>query len=279
MIRATFFIAVLLFVSALVCAQKQYNGWPELAPNNVQHSGRFVVNNNTGKALFYYMTESDQPSNKLVIWLQGGPGCSSMSGLLFENEGPVTMENGVLEPSKGSWTKFANMIWLDQPCGVGFSTCGTGPADTNTAEAAEDFYEFLQRFMDYYPQYRNMELFVSAESFGGTWGPTLAYRIYEANHGLKPQGKYKINLVGISLGDGLTSPSHQYPQYPNLAYHWCKSVKGEPCVSEAVYNKMKADLPKCLELIEACTVLNQTETCDQATSFCNAAEGIDEKEK
>lgn len=274
-------VASLLFVSSFAFAQQpqQYAGYPPVAPNQVQHSGRFVVNNKTGKALFYWFIDTTNDINlpeadiPITVWLSGGPGCAS-GGLatFFENQAPMVINKatGALEPSKGPFTAFSRMIWLDSPCGVGYSTCGTGPADTTTEEAADDFYAFLQAFMEHFPQYSSSRVGISAESFGGTWAPTFAYRIFEANRGTKPMGKYRINLYGIEIGNGLTDPTYQYPQYSHLAYEWCKVVKGEPCVTYEQYQQMRADLPACIELIAQCTKNNVTAVCDTATSYCNA---------
>jgi carboxypeptidase D len=63
----------------------------------------------------------------LVVWINGGPGSSSMFGLFLEN-GPIrvsrtgtTMDDFVVNPSYGSWGDIADIVFLDQPVGTGFS--------------------------------------------------------------------------------------------------------------------------------------------------------------
>merc|ERR1719456_1262800 len=91
-------------------------------PSVKQHSGYFSVGGS--KKYFYWLFESrsDPANDPTVMWLAGGPGCSSMTGLLFEN-GPCSVDaNGsstILNPY--SWNARANVMWVDQPPGTGFS--------------------------------------------------------------------------------------------------------------------------------------------------------------
>ncbi|RZB68288.1 Serine carboxypeptidase-like 45, partial [Glycine soja] len=74
-------------------------------------------------ALFYYFAESeiDPASKPLVLWLNGGPGCSSIGvSALSENE-PFRRNGEVLIKNEYNWNKETNMLYLDTPVGVGFS--------------------------------------------------------------------------------------------------------------------------------------------------------------
>ena len=131
-----------------------------------------------------------------MVFFSGGPSCSSMMSLLDET-GPmlVNRDTGVLEENPWSWTGFADMLYIDSPCGVGFSTCGTAPAEHHDFQVAEDFFNFMQELYEYYPQYRDKKLFLASESFGGVWAPVVAYTIVKAQ--LSGRGKYPINFQGF----------------------------------------------------------------------------------
>ncbi|KAJ4886408.1 hypothetical protein Rs2_26156 [Raphanus sativus] len=87
--------------------------------------------------LFYYFikSENDPKTDPLLVWLTGGPGCSSFSGLVYES-GPLAFKvetyNGSvpsLVSTTYSWTKVANIIYLDQPVGAGYSYSRNPHAD------------------------------------------------------------------------------------------------------------------------------------------------------
>merc|ERR1711935_857510 len=133
------------------------------------------------KSYFFWLLESrSNPStDPLVIWLTGGPGCSSQLALFAEN-GPCSVnENGdgtILKES--SWTNKANVIWVDQPAGAGFSS---GIWDYNENGVAIDFYAFLQGFYKELPQYKNHSLYITGESYAGHYVPAISHHIWEMN--------------------------------------------------------------------------------------------------
>ena len=98
-----------------------------------------------GVKYFFWMFESrSKPStDPLVLWLTGGPGCSSQLALLAEN-GPCNMaKNGTgTEKNPYSWTSNANVIWVDQPAATGFST-GL-PLVHDEDGVASNMYNFMQ---------------------------------------------------------------------------------------------------------------------------------------
>ena len=124
------------------------------------------------KHLFFWMFEKrnqhqveDQASIPFVVWLTGGPGCSSTLALLTEN-GPCSVnEDGeTTSVNPHSWTETAHVLWLDQPAGVGFSY--GKETDSHEAMVTEDAYYFLQGFMQTYPQYADSPLYIVGESVG-----------------------------------------------------------------------------------------------------------------
>jgi len=180
-------------------------------PSVKQHSGYFTFGKDK-KQYFFWMFESrnDPANDPTVMWLSGGPGCSSMTGLLFEN-GPcqVTADGKSTTLNPYSWTTKANVMWIDQPPGTGFSK---GKWDFGEDGVAEDMYQFLQVFFKAKPEY-NKKFFVTGESYAGHYIPAVTHRIFTGNSELQ-EGDIKIDLKGMGIGNGLTDPSEQYKWYP-----------------------------------------------------------------
>jgi carboxypeptidase C (cathepsin A) len=144
----------------------------------------------TGKAtkapgqLHYWLIESekDPTTDPLVLWLNGGPGSSSLIGLLEENS-PITLNDKSLQnKTKGipqvfhnpyAWTQEANMLWLESPKGVGFSYCDDQPCINNDTTTAIDAHEFLVNFIDAYPEFSNSDFYITGESYAGVYIPML----------------------------------------------------------------------------------------------------------
>ncbi|KDO33082.1 hypothetical protein SPRG_01896 [Saprolegnia parasitica CBS 223.65] len=230
-----------------------------------QLSGYFKIDGSKSKNYFYWFFESrDAPKDDpVIIWLTGGPGCSSMLALLGEN-GPCSVNDDLsLKRNPYSWNAKANIMWIDQPAGVGFSYGDKSEYDTDETMVGNDMYHFLQAFFAAHPEYASNAFYVFGESYAGHYVPAVAHRIYSGN---KEGSSPKINLKGIGIGNGLTSPEVQYQYYPEMAYHNTYGVKAVP---EAVYKTMKAAVPKCTQLIELCQKTKVA--CLVAQVFCNAA--------
>jgi hypothetical protein len=183
-------------------------------------------------------------------------------------------ENGpCLVPEKGAdrgkavfnpyaWNSNATVVWLDQPAGVGFSW-GT-ENDKDEAGAAKDAYAFLQAFFKAHTALQALPFFVVGESYGGHYTPALTYAISQGN---KVPGNPRINLKGVGVGNGLTVPLAQYPEYSTMAYNFTMEKLGKPVITLDVYKQMQAELKVCLPAIAACG--NDTAVCALAQSICN----------
>ncbi|CAI9113732.1 OLC1v1014392C1 [Oldenlandia corymbosa var. corymbosa] len=165
-----------------------------------QFSGYVTVDDKKGKALFYYFVEAeiDCVSKPLVLWLNGGPGCSSLGVGAFSENGPFRPNGQVLVRNEYSWNREANMLYLETPVGVGFSysTDPSGYDAVSDAITARDNLVFLQRWFLKFPQYRSRDLFITGESYAGHYIPQLAELMIQFNK------KEKLfNLKGIALGN------------------------------------------------------------------------------
>ncbi|MCJ1364715.1 hypothetical protein MMC16_003831 [Acarospora aff. strigata] len=150
----------------------------------------------TQDELFFWLFAAECPksSNNLIIWLNGGPGCSSLQGLTSEN-GPLSFAGNATHPMKNpySWTKFGYMLFIDQPVGTGYST---GPNQTtDNAEAAEDFCNWLKAFYARFPGLKSKNTYIMGESYAGVYIPYFAARIL-ADKDLN------VTLKALAIGDG-----------------------------------------------------------------------------
>jgi cathepsin A (carboxypeptidase C) len=217
-------------------------------PTVKQHSGYFTFGKDK-KQYFFWMFESrsDPANDPTVMWLTGGPGCSSMTGLLFEN-GPckVSADGKSTVPNPYSWTTKANVMWVDQPPGTGFSK---GAWDFGEDGVAEDMYQFLQVFFKAKPEY-NKKFFVTGESFAGHYIPAVTHRIFEGNSKLQ-DGDITIELKGMGIGNGLTNPQEQYKWYPEFMCTGAGHAKA-PINSSVECAALKAADVVCESALVAC---------------------------
>ncbi|KAF2822915.1 alpha/beta-hydrolase [Ophiobolus disseminans] len=165
----------------------------------------------TRKLFFWFFPSTQaQTPEEVVIWLNGGPGCSSLSGFLTEN-GPFTWEAGTLAPVQNpySWNNLTNVLWVEQPVGVGYSQ-GT-PNITNEVELGNEFRGFYKSFVDLFGIY-NWKTYITGESYAGFYVPYIADSFIEAD-----DTKY-WNLAGISINDPIIGDETIQQQVVILPY-------------------------------------------------------------
>ena len=186
--------------------------WPDKV---TQYKGYMDLNESHGVFYFYWFFESrSNPStDPLVVWLTGGPGCSSLLALFGEN-GPFLM-NTTTTPvyNPYGWNQFANLLYVDQPAGTGFSYVSNPlKYDTNEKEISMAFWDFMLEFYAKYPQYSHHDLYVIGESYAGHYVPAIGSTIVQSN------SIYAQNLKGIGIGNGWVDPYVQYKAYAQYAY-------------------------------------------------------------
>ncbi|KAI0688122.1 carboxypeptidase C [Cytidiella melzeri] len=246
---------------------------PELCDTSVkQHSGYLDISD--GKHLFFWFFESRNSPEKapLTLWLNGGPGCSSITGLLFEL-GPCSIadegKNTTFNPY--SWTLHSNVIFLDQPVNVGYSYSDDGSTVDTSPVAAEDVYAFLELFIERYPEYAAAPFHLAAESYGGTYAPNIASVIHKKNKALAvaarplPRVK-KINLSSVILANGITDPHTQFATIPDWACEGPYAVYDDP--EGAQCQSLRSKVPTCQRLIQSCYTFNSRWTCVPAAAYC-----------
>ncbi|KIJ55246.1 hypothetical protein M422DRAFT_23855 [Sphaerobolus stellatus SS14] len=239
-------------------------------PGVKQQSGYLDIDEN--KHFFFWLFESriSPKTAPLILWLNGGPGCSSSTGLLFElgpcrvvDEGQSTVYNN------HSWNEFANIIFLDQPVNTGYSYSSDGTSVNNTPDAAVDVWAFLELFFKQFPEYVNLPFHVAGESYGGHLAPNIASVIHKKNRELALDlipDLVHINLNSVVLANGLTEPFTQFASIPEFACEGPYAVY-DPIGPECKELRSKARI--CQDFIQACYDSDSRLDCVQASIYCN----------
>lgn len=182
-------------------------------------TGYIKVNTTTNSSLFYTLysaggnnaTAQDSTlnsSNPLVLWLQGGPGCSGWLGNLMEL-GPMNIQYNTtsnttqLSVNPYSWVTNNHLLFVDQPIGTGFSFGGDGETQDNTVASSVYLENFLIQFFNVYPELRGKPFYITGESYAGHYIPGLIARL------VQNKKVNNINVTGIAIGDGLVAPQYQ----------------------------------------------------------------------
>ena len=169
-----------------------------------QAAGRLA--NGADSSLFYWLTpaRNGNASAPLLVWLNGGPGSSSMMGLFMEL-GPYTLladGSGLGPPRAASWNAEFNVVFVDQPAGTGFSVATSDAGYVNNqSEVGTSFVAFLLAFYEAHPELTANELWLTGESYAGKYIPAIANAILAGGDATSG-----INFQGVAIGNGLTRP-------------------------------------------------------------------------
>lgn len=254
---------------------------------------------------FYFWafeSRNDPKTDPVVLWLNGGPGCSSFTGLLMElgpcnAVDPASRPEGKpgTSPNPWAWNNNATMIFLDQPVGVGYSYVDWAnktrtdkpPKRVFSAEsAAKDASAFLHLLA----MHMGKEIFegdgdrfssfhIAGESYAGRYIPLTADQIVKDNKKIAKHpemGLRPLPLESVLIGNGITSPEHQFPAYVEYT---CTGVSGaeKQLLPKKTCKKMREAIPTCLTLVEKCNRKNKhgrtydTPACQAATTYCETS--------
>ncbi|RDX81940.1 Serine carboxypeptidase-like 48 [Mucuna pruriens] len=253
-----------LFVSGNI-VEKRFT-FPSLAASgsSVQelghHAGYYRLPRSKAARMFYFFFESrNSKDDPVVIWLTGGPGCSSELALFYEN-GPFQLtKNLSLVWNDYGWDKASNILFVDQPTGTGFSyTSDDSDIRHDEEGVSNDLYDFLQAFFKEHPQFTKNDFYITGESYAGHYIPALASRVHQGN---KAKEGININLKGFAIGNGLTNPEIQYQAYTDYALD-------RGLIKKADYDSINKLLPRCEQAIKTCGT-EGGETCTSSLYVCN----------
>lgn len=182
-------------------------GQPRSSVTFSQYGGYVTVDEIAGRALYYYFVEAQHKSNKslpLLLWLNGGPGCSSLAYGAMEELGPfrVHSDGKTLYANKFAWNYAANVLFLESPAGVGFSYSNKTSDFVSGGDkaTASDNYVFLLNWLQRFPEYKTREFYLAGESYAGHYVPQLAHTILHYN---KISNQTLVNLKGIIIGNAV----------------------------------------------------------------------------
>lgn len=225
-----------------------------------QYSG-YLDDDENDKHLFYWFFESrnNPKEDPVILWLNGGPGCSSLTGLFFEL-GPASIDKNLkVVHNPHSWNSNASVIFIDQPVNVGYSYSGDSVA--TTAAASKDIYALLTLFFEQFPQYATQDFHIAGESYAGHYIPEFASEILSHKD-------RNINLKSVLIGNGLTDALTQYEYYRPMA---CGQGGQPSALSESQCQAMDDALPRCQSLIQTCYDYQSAWACVPASIYCNNA--------
>jgi len=248
------------------------SGICETTPGVYQASGYGDLTATESIWFWFFASRTNPDTAPLALWFNGGPGSSSMIGLIQEH-GPcrITTDGSSVTLNPYSWNNEANVLYIDQPVGVGFSH---GDMNVGTSQqAAADIWTFMQIFLSdsRFAKYQNNKLAIWTESYGGHYGPTFAAYFLAQNAAIAAGTVtgLPLNLQVLGIGNGLTDPLNQYPGYITYAgtnpYH--------PLVSASVISRANSAWTSsggCRSQITACYNGGSDSVCSSAQNYCNS---------
>lgn len=196
-----------------------------------------IDDNNEGNFFFWLAKSRNIDENrdkKVVIWLNGGPFCSSMVGMMWEN-GPFTLHDNdndtlndklktnistfSLKKNMYAWNEVANVLFVEQPVKSGFSTAAVdGMMIKNEQDVAKEFHNFLKSFVKIFTEYSSADFYISGESYAGFYIPYIAEHIIKEQLTVDPTVNTYINLKGVAIGNGAIDDYIQSSSYTEYAY-------------------------------------------------------------
>ncbi|XP_022154448.1 serine carboxypeptidase-like 42 [Momordica charantia] len=227
-----------------------------------QYSGYVDVDVKNGRSLFYYFVEAEeQPEKKpLTLWLNGGPGCSSVGGGAFTELGPFYPrgDGRGLRKNPMSWNKASNLLFVESPAGVGWSYSNTSSDyDCGDASAARDMHIFMMNWYEKFPSFKARALYLTGESYAGHYIPQLAISLLD--HNARSSG-FKFNIKGVAIGNPLLRLDRDVPA--TYEYFWSHGMIsdeiGITIMSECDFDDYTFSSPH-----------NVTDSCNEAISKAN----------
>ncbi len=200
------------WIIALILAAVSVSGDTDPIFLNENWQSGYMPLEEKGASIFYWLirARNGDAAAPLVLWLQGGPGCSGVQNVLAENGPYRVAESVTLESNPFSWNNRADVLYVDQPLGVGFSNCSDVDKIPSTdLEAAKDMYAFLGGFVTKYPEYQKRNFYITGHSYAGHYVPVTAKYFLDQHPSF-------LVLKGIAVGNGWFESAPQLMVAPDF---------------------------------------------------------------
>ncbi|KAJ1726938.1 Cell death protease [Coemansia biformis] len=215
-----------------------------------QHAGQMPMDGDD--VMFFWLianATNTRNQDKLLIWLNGGPGCTSLDGVFMEN-GPYKFHGANrLRFRDYSLSQQFDVLYIDQPFGTGFSVASAGDYAQSFKSATKTLHDFVERFYKVFPEYRQRELYIAGESEAGVYIPYLADSI------LQMPEKERYRLGGIMIGNGWIDPYPMYMSYVEL-------LRARNMLAPNVHKKMLAAMDQCTREFNRAPQPVHTDKCE-----------------
>ncbi|KAL5624775.1 hypothetical protein BROUX41_004835 [Berkeleyomyces rouxiae] len=213
-------------------------------PQVHMHAGHIEITPEHNGNIFFWLFENQHVSkhSRTILWLNGGPGCSSEDGALMEI-GPYRVKpDQTLAWNNGSWNQFANLLFVDNPVGTGYSYVDTDSYLNELNQMADNMVTFLEKWFAIFPEYADSELYIAGESYAGQYIPYIGSAILARNKE-KPDDAW--NLKSLVIGNGWVAPREQYRATLDFV-----SKKGLLPSSGEARNQVESAWKKCEAALE-----------------------------
>ncbi|KAL1739185.1 Alpha/Beta hydrolase protein, partial [Schizophyllum fasciatum] len=229
---------------------------------------------------YFFESRNDPAADDVIFWTNGGPGGSSALGLFMELVGEKRRCQSFAGPCRvldedgpkyhqESWNSNANVFFIDQPIGVGFSYAEFGEAVYTTEEAAKDIAAFVAIFFEHFGQFKGRPFHMAGESYGGRYLPLFAAAVYDQNAALVEAGATPVNLSSVMIGNGATDPFRLFLSYYDMQ---CTSASVPLVVDIATCVQQKSMVKRCEKWYkEACVDQYDALNCGSAVFVCENA--------
>ncbi|KAI4322343.1 hypothetical protein L6164_022048 [Bauhinia variegata] len=209
-----------------------------------------------------YRVEDPAKPWPIILWLQGGPGASGVGIGNFEEVGPLDTN---LKPRNSTWLRKADLLFVDNPVGTGYSFV----EDTNLfvktdEEAAKDLTTLLIKIFNRNEKLQKSPLYIVAESYGGKYAVTLglsALRAIEA-------GNLKLKLGGVALGDSWISPE-------DFVFSWGPLLKDLSRLDDNGLQKSNSIAQKIKRQLEGGQFVESTESWSELETVIIRSSSVD----